>query len=50
MVQSKKRTVVSINKVKHDGQGRVHRAYRQLWRWALKAEKENKTNQPERKE
>lgn len=50
MVHPKKRTVVITIKVRHDGQSRVQRAYQQLWRWAMKEEKENKSKQQERKE
>ena len=50
MAHPKKRTVKTINKIRHDGQWRVQRAYQQLWRWAMKTENENKTKQQERKE
>ena len=50
MVQPKKRRVVPLVKVRHDGQFRVQRAYHQLWRWAIKEENEIKLDQKEIKE
>ena len=50
MVQPKKRKVEPCVKVRHDGQFHVQRAYQQLWRWALKEEKEIKSKEKERKE